>query len=122
MKPAPTTVLYARILVGLNGLTWMGFGAVVLLGGHPAYAQSEDLRLSVAAAALMVGAVLWTLAVELGRPRPILYWATLGLLGAATIAAMFDTIGVADQAYAIVTGATLAVLLKDRAWHLQNAG
>ncbi len=122
MKTAPPTVLYARMLVGLNALTWMAFGALVLIGAHPSYAASEDLRLGMAAAAFAVGAVLWTLGLQLGLPRPIVFWMTVALLGAATVASFFDNLGPMDLAYAIVTVATIALLLRDRNWHLQRAG
>jgi len=122
MKTAPPTVLYARMLVGLNALTLTGYGALVLIGAHPSYAASEDLRLSVAAAALIVGAILWTLGLQLDRPRPIIFWATVVLLVTAAAASFFDTLGPADLAYAVFTLATAALLLKDRAWHLKMAG
>lgn len=121
MKPPPPTILYARMLVGLNALTWMAFGALVLISAHPSYAASEDLRLGMASAAFAVGAILWTLAMQLGRPRTIAFWATIALLGAAAVASFFDSLGPVDLAYAIVTIATIALLLRDRAWHLQKA-
>ena len=120
MTTPPSTVRAARLLVLLNALLWVGFGAITAAGAHPSFREAGLLRWVMAASAFIAAIILAALAGLLKRRPRIGYILTGALLAVTVLASLFDDFGLADLLYVLVTLLPLALLHKDRAWYLRS--
>jgi len=62
--------------------------------------------------------ILAVLASQLKRRSRLSYWLTVALLTLMIFVGLFDELGLADFAYLVLTLIPLALLIRDRNWHL----
>ncbi len=106
------------VLLGLNALVWLGFGALVAFNLHPALPDLPLLKAGLAAASLCLAASLLALAYWLSKRSRTAYFVTLGGLALIAVAFLFDDFGWIDFACLVLNLLPLALLLKARAWFL----
>ena len=109
----------ARIMIALNGPFWLAFAAAAAIGLHPSYPATGPLRWGMAVLAACVAVALLALARMLSRRGRRAYWLAVSLLSTIVLAALLDEVGWADFVYIAFTGASLLLLIRSRAWHLQ---
>lgn len=106
-----------RILLGVNAIIWLAFGAVVALGAHPALPEGELVRWLLAGGALVGALVLGTLILFLER-NPLAFYLILGMLVLVAVMTVFDQFGYVDLAFLILTVLPITLLLWNRRSYL----
>ena len=119
MTDLPSTVRYTRLLILLNALLWLALGVIIAVGVHPSYREPGILRWAMAISAFLAAGLLGALVRPLAGRNRIACWAAVLLLAAISAAALSDEVGLADLAIVIITLLPLALLIRDRTWHLQ---
>ncbi len=116
----PISVPATMIFILLNALTWLAFGAIVAVGAHPALPVSPLIKGLMASLAFITAGILLALLAFLGKRSRVAYYLTLCLLVVISILTIFDDFGLADFVVLIINIAPFILLIKDRAWYLQE--
>jgi lysylphosphatidylglycerol synthetase-like protein (DUF2156 family) len=120
MNHRPISVSATMIFILLNALIWLAFGAIVAVGAHPALPVSPLINGIMASLAFITAGILLALLAFLGKRNRVAYYLTLCLLVVISILTIFDDFGLADFVVLIINIAPFILLIKDRAWYLQE--
>jgi lysylphosphatidylglycerol synthetase-like protein (DUF2156 family) len=120
MANRPLTVSIALIFTLINSLVWLTFGVTIAANVHPALPIPPLLKGVMAFLSLAAGGILLVVFIFLGKRSRVAYYIALGLFNASTLLTIFDQFGLADLVILCINIVPIILLIKDRAWYLQE--
>jgi len=119
MSKPPVLASAGLLLLRINALLWLAFGALTASGAHSGIPNTPLIRWGMASLAIGGGLLLLTLAYFLRRHSRVAYVGTLALLAFIAISLLADQFGLPDLAVLILTAAPILLLASARDWFLE---
>lgn len=120
MTQVPRTTPVTTILILLNALIWLAFAIIVATGLHPAIPNSSLVRGVTATLASLTSGALLLLSILLKKRYTLAFYLTLALLLLISFLTITDEFGIYDLIVLLITLIPLILLIKDRAWYLNQ--
>ena len=117
--PVRVTVKLTITLMAIIAICWFGFG-VLTLANLITPIPSGQVRVAIGIVAIACSIITALAAVFLFRRNRWVYFSTVTLFGMILIMSFMDELGWLDMLFIVITAITLAFLIRDRAWYLQN--
>jgi lysylphosphatidylglycerol synthetase-like protein (DUF2156 family) len=120
MARRPPSVSVTLIFFILNALIWLALGLIIAAGIHPALPDDPTIKWVMMLLSLGIAAILLGLFFFLRRPVRFAWPVALGFLVVTCLAGVFDDFGWVDLLVLLVNLVPIVLLIKDRAWYLQE--
>ncbi len=104
----------------LNALIWFAFGLIIAANAHPAIRDEPLVTGIMAALGFVTAGMLLVLFVFLRKRSLVAYFLALPLLSGISLLTITDEFGIFDFAVLSINIIPLFLLIKDRAWYLQE--
>jgi hypothetical protein len=118
MKQTPPSVCAAHVLILINAAFWLVFAILAAIGALPSFPSIGAIRWVMAILALGTCVALGSLVVLLRRRKRSAFYLALAALSVIAVLSLTDQVGLPDLLTFATSLSALALLLKDRAWHL----
>ncbi len=120
MANRPPSVSVALILTLINALLWLVFGVIIAAGLHPALPDDPFIKGTMAILSLAASGTLLGLYFALRKTSRIAFFLTLGVFIFISLLTFADQFGLADMVVLALNLVPVFLLIKDRAWYLQD--
>ena len=108
------------VFIYINSLIWLAFGLILVFDVHPSLPKYPLLIGGMAILSIIIAGILMVLGFFVARRSRIAFFLTTGLLLFTSLLGIFDDFGLSDLAFLFINIIPLILLIKDRAWYLQN--
>ncbi len=108
------------VFIYLNALVWLAFGVIVAFDAHPSIPNYPLLISGMAILAILIACIFLVLGIYVTKRNRIAFFLTVGLLVLTSLLTILDDFGLIDLAFLIINMIPLILLIKDRAWYLQE--
>ncbi len=120
MANRPPSVSVALILTLINALLWLVFGVIIAVDLHPALPDDPFIKGTMAILSLAASGTLLGLYLALRKTSRIAFFLTLGVFISISLLTFADQFGLADLVVLALNLVPVFLLIKDRAWYLQD--
>jgi hypothetical protein len=117
----PATLTISLLFILLDGLVWLVFGIIILIGAHPALPDLPYLRLFYVTASFAIASLLFVLLFFLLRRNRVAFILVLTMQGATILLTIADQVGWSDLIVILLNIVPFVLLIKHRMWFMPAA-
>ncbi|MGE5124084.1 MAG: hypothetical protein ACM3H7_06165 [Acidobacteriaceae bacterium] len=117
-RPISVTVNFVFIL--LNVLIWLILGIIIAADVHPALPDLPAVKSTLAALSIALAGILLFLLVMLYLHKRVAFFLTLVFFACTVVLTFFDEVGISDIIVLSINIIPIILLIKDRAWYLEE--
>jgi lysylphosphatidylglycerol synthetase-like protein (DUF2156 family) len=120
MIDRPQSISTMIIFIYLNALIWLVFGLIIAFNAHPSLPDMPLLKAGMTFLSFVLGALFLVLGFYLHNRNRLSIFLTVGILLGTAFFSFFDQFGWIDLIFLVINILPILLLIKDRAWYLQN--